>query len=217
MNIALRFLVFCLLLLMAACSLVGGGSKAGQSIHSPLPVQSPAADTDWPVVTWQLAIAKPASERLLDTTRIAVRPQANELQVYRGAVWTMPPTELVETSVLRVLEDAHRLPGVARSSSGLRADYRLVMDVRRFEADYAGQDLPTATIEVTAKLLHSQTQRVVAAHTFTQQQRAQGTALVHVVPAFEMALGQLSHAVAGWVLQAGQQDRTLMQDSTGHR
>ena len=192
--------------LLGGCALVGGGKNGGITIHSPLPTRSmPLAEG--PVLPWQLSISRPSAERMIDSARIAVRPQPNELQVYRGAVWSMPATDLVETSVLRTLEDSGRLGGVARSSSGLHGDYRLVMDIRRFEADYAGQSTPTATIEVSAKLLHSQSQRVVAARTFTERAPAGGTAVAEVVPAFGTALERISRDIAGWTLQSGQQDR----------
>ena len=196
-------LVLALPLLLGACSVLGGGKPSHITIYSPLPVSSPAGSDGWPQVDWQLAITKPSAERMIDSPRIAVRPQAQELQVYRGATWSMPATDLLEASVLRLLEDSGKAPGVARMSSGLRADYRLSLDIRRFEADYANQAVPQATIVVTAKLLHSQSQRVVASHTFSQAVPASGTALPQVIPAFEQALGQISHEIAGWSLVNG--------------
>ena len=198
--------------LLGACALVGGGKNGGITIHSPLPTRS-ASLAEGPVLPWQLSISHPSAERMIDSARIAVRPQPNELQVYRGAMWSMPATDLVETSVLRMLEDSGRLAGVARSSSGLHSDYRLVMDIRRFEADYAGQSTPTATIEVSAKLLHSQTQKVVASRTFVERRAADGTAVETVVPAFQTVLDQISHAITGWVLSNGQSDHKAVQTS----
>lgn len=192
--------------LLGACALLGGGGKDSKiTIYSPLPASDSQASTAWPQVNWQLGIAKPSAERMLDSPRIAVRPQPQELQVYRGATWSMPTTDLLEASVLRLLEDSGKAPGVARMSSGLRADYRLSLDIRRFEADYAGHALPTATIEVTAKLLHSQSQKVVASQTFRQGITAGGTQLPQVIPAFEQALGIVSRDIAGWSLHQGQE------------
>ena len=53
------------------------------------------------------------------------------------------------------LEDSGKILAVARPGSGVRGDYQLVMDLRRFEADYAGAAVPSATIEVNAKLVHA--------------------------------------------------------------
>ena len=210
MNRLTRYSLLVLLSgLVAGCALVGGGKSGGIAVHSPLPTHGTAAP-EGPVLPWQLVIARPSAERMIDSARIAVRTHPNELQVYRGAVWSMPATDLVETSVLRALEDSGQLAGVARSSSGLRADYRLVMDVRRFEADYAGRSTPVATIEISAKLLHSQTQRVVASQVFLHHEPAGSTALTDVVPAFQTALSRSSLAIAGWLLANGQHDHQVL-------
>ena len=57
---------------------------------------------------------------------------------------------------------------------------------------------------VSAKLLHSQSQRVVASQTFNQVVPATGTALDQVIPAFEQALSRISHDISGWSLASGQ-------------
>src|SRR3546814_6044180 len=73
---------------------------------------------------------------------------------------------MLEVAVLRALEDSGRIGAVARQGSGINGNYKLVMDVCRFEADYAGAAIPSATIEVNAKLLHPVDQQVVASRTF---------------------------------------------------
>ena len=82
---------------------------------------------------------------------------------------------MIEDTVLRALEDSGKIPPSPAQGSGIGADYKLVMDLRRFEADYAGAAIPSATIEVNAKLLHAGDQRVVASRTFLQVQPASGT------------------------------------------
>src|SRR3546814_15264019 len=96
---------------------------------------------------------------MLDGTRIAVRPVPGELQVYKGALWAKDPGEQLRDAVLQTLEESGKLAAVARQGSGLAADYRLELDVRRFEADYAGGAVPAATMEVNAKLVRSVGQR----------------------------------------------------------
>jgi cholesterol transport system auxiliary component len=77
--------------------------------------------------------------------------------------------------------------------------------VRRFESDYAGNSVPSATIEVTAKLLHVKTQQLAGSRTFLQTQPAASTAVPEVVAAFEQALTATSREIAGWALMTGEQ------------
>ncbi|QCO66925.2 ABC transporter [Luteimonas yindakuii] len=195
----------CLLpVLLAGCSLLGGGSREPVTTYSPM-VET-RTDAAWPTVDWQLTIVPTTAPRVVDSPRISVRRTPSELQVYAGSVWAQPATELVELALLRTFEASGRIPAVATSGAGIRADYKLVLDLRRFEADYAGRDIPQATIELGARLLHNHDQRVVASRTFLQTVPAGNTAVESVVGAFEQALAQVSHDVAGWTLVSGDGD-----------
>ena len=193
------------LTLLAGCSVLGNGKQRDPvTIYAPQVKVTP--DPSWPSVTWQLAVAKPTAARVVDSPRIAVRPVPGELLVYRGVTWSQPSTDLIEATVLRALEDSGRIPAVARTGSGIRADYRLIMDLRRYEADYAGNAVPSATIELTAKLLHTTDQRIVASRTFLQAEPSAGVEVAHVAIAFDTALEKLGSQVVGWVLTTGEAD-----------
>lgn len=192
-------------LALAGCASLLGGDGARDAIYAPEPaVRTEAA---WPRVPWQLVVSTGSASAVTDSQRIAVRPQPNELQVYKDASWARRPTDMVEDAVLRTLEASERIGAVARVGSGINADYRLVLDLRRFESDYRGGAMPSAIVEVNAKLLHSIDDRVVASRTFVQSQPASGTAVPVVVDAFGAALADVGHAVAGWALEAGDAHR----------
>ncbi len=194
----------------AALSLLAGCSVLGTEQRDPVTIYAPqvkiAPDPAWPAVRWQLAVTKPTAARVVDSPRIAVRPIPGELQVYRGVSWSQPSTDLIEATVLRALEDSGKIPSVARLGSGIRADYRLVMDLRRFESDYAGAAVPSAVIELNAKLLHTSEQRVVGSRTFLQTRPASGTEVAQVAVAFDQALEELGRDLVGWTLRTGDAD-----------
>lgn len=193
------------LLLLAGCSVLGNGKQRDPvTIYAPQVKVTP--DPSWPSVTWQLAVAKPTAARVVDSPRIAVRQVPGELQVYKSVTWSQPSTDLIEATVLRALEDSGRIPAVARAGSGIRADYRLIMDLRRYESDYAGNTVPSATIELTAKLLHTSEQRIVASRTFLQVEPSAGVEVAQVATAFDTALEKLGSEVVGWVLTTGEAD-----------
>lgn len=201
-NATRAALVLALAVGMGGCSLLGG-SKESATLYAPQPVVQ--ADAAWPQVDWQLVVNAVQVARPMDSVRIAVRPTPQELQVYKGAQWAQRPAEMVERVLLRLLEDSGKIPAVARAGAGVNADYRLVLDVRRFEADYAGTDVPSAVIEINAKLLHAEDRDVVASRTFVQATPAAGTAVPQVVAAFERSLGSVVRDVAGWTLTAGRE------------
>lgn len=186
---------------LAGCSILSDKPKSTSTIYAPDPrVQ---AEPGWPKVDWQLVLSSPSASRLIDSLRIAVRPTPGELQVYRGAQWARPPSDMLQDTVLRTLEDSGRIPAVARQGAGISADYRLLLDIRRFESDYV-QGSPAATIEVSAKLLHVADQKVAASKVFLQAQPATSTAVADVAQAFEQSLAGIGRDIAGWTLASGQ-------------
>ena len=190
-----------LLATLAGCSSLLG-PKETPSIFAP--ELATTADPAWPSATWALGTVRPTAARILDGSRIAVSPVPGELQVYKGAMWARTPPEMLEETVLRMLEDSGKIPSVARQGSGIGAEYRLVMDIRHFESRYdAGGSTPAAVIEVNAKLLHVPDQAVAGSRTFRQTQAASGTDVALVADAFGQALGTLSREVVGWTLATG--------------
>lgn len=184
-------------LLAPGCSLLGS-RKTPATQFAPMP--TPTLDASAPRLDAQLAIGPVQTARPYDSLRIAVRPTPQELQVYKDGVWVQRPSEMLTASLLRLLEDSGRVRAVARAGSGVNAEYRLLLDIRRFEADYAGGATPRATIEVSAKLLRSAASDVVASRTFLETEPAAGTAVPQVVDAFDRALARIDGAIAGWTL-----------------
>lgn len=189
---------------LAGCSVLSDSRSPPPTIYAPLPQVQ--ASADWPQVQWQLTIARPEAARMLDTLRIAVRPNGQEMQVYAGSNWARPPADQIVDALMQVLADSGRAPAVTRQGSGMGNDYRLLLDLRRFDSDYAGQTNPQAVIEVNAKLLRMRDQRVIANQTFRQAHQAADNEVPQVVAAFETGLTALTHDLAGWTLRAGQAD-----------
>jgi len=192
-------------LLISACSLLGKGTRDPFTIYDIDP--RVAAEPAWPQVDWQLMLPRVDASRVGDSLRIAVRPTANELQIYKGARWARVPTDMIESAILRTMEDSGRIQSVARQGAGISAEYKLLLELRRFEAVYTVAGMPpTVQIEINAKLLHTAKQQVAASRTFLQQVPATSTAIGDVVEAFDQGLHTVTGEVVGWVLVSGNQD-----------
>ena len=123
-------------LLLGACSLLGaGGERERGTIFAPAPAIQ--ADPAWPAADWQLSVNPPTAPRTVDTFRVVVRPTPGELQVYKGAIWSQPAPDLVQDAVVHAFEDSGRIGGVTRNGAGINSDFQLLLDVRRFDSDYA--------------------------------------------------------------------------------
>lgn len=206
MTIAMRRLIHAplwpalLVAVLAGCSILP--EKTEISLFAPDPRVQP--DPSWPTVDWQLAIPRPAGAAVVDSARIAVRPAPGELQVYKTAAWTQPALDLVHDAVLHAFEDSRRIAGVARRGEGLNADYQLLLDVRRFDSDYAEAGGPAAVVEIGAKLLADDTDQVIASRVFRHAVPASATDVGSVAVAFEAALANATRDIVGWTLAEGQ-------------
>ncbi|SDY61896.1 cholesterol transport system auxiliary component [Lysobacter sp. yr284] len=188
-------------LALSGCSILDEKPKTPTVQYAPDP--RVPADPSWPQANWQLSVSVPSAARMIDSLRIAVRPSGDEVQVYKGAAWAKLPSNMIEDALLRTLEDSGKIAAVARQGSGIGADYKLVLDLRRFESDYAGNAVPSAVIEINAKLFHNVDQKVVASRTFLQSTPAATTEVRDVVAAFERSLAAGTGEIAGWALVSG--------------
>jgi len=167
------------------------------------PETGPLTIADAPSVHWQLVVARPLSDPALDSPRIAVRPQPGELQSYRGARWTAPAPDVVETALIRAFQDSRKIVAVGRAGDALRADYVLQLDLRAFEAVMVN-DAAQVHVAVYATLLHAGSRQVVAGELFEHRSTASGGAMADVVAAFGAALGVVVPELASWTLRSGE-------------
>jgi len=157
-----------------------------------------------PSVPWSLTVIRPSSTAFLDSNRIAVRPEPNVLQVYKGANWADSLPDLVQAGIVQALENSGRIKSVSRQNSGVPAEVALLLDIRQFESVYAdGVKIPSAVIQIHAKVLEYPSNRVIAARTFAVNVPSNSKEIPDVVLAFESGLNTAIADIAAWTLANG--------------
>lgn len=165
------------------------------------PADDPAKE---PKVPWSLTVIRPNSTSILDSNRIAVRPEANVLQVYKGANWSDSLPDLMQSVVVESFEDSGAIATVSRQNSGVPAEVALLIDIRQFEAVYAsGAKIPDAVIQLHAKVLEYPSNRVIAVKTFHAKVPAASKEIPDVVQAFDQGMGTLTAEIMAWTLAKG--------------
>lgn len=162
----------------------------------------PAAPAGEPVA-WQLAVDEPTAAEPLDGVRIVLAPGGGEFGVYRGARWGERAPRLLQDLLLRSLADSGRIAGLGRGTDGVRADYRLLIDLRAF---HVAADADEARIALSARLLRWPEGTVVAAQAFEAEAPVARGGIPAVVAAFESASAELVPALAAWTLAQGEAD-----------
>ena len=193
-------------MLLAAALLAGGCSilpeREPVTIYQPVRTAVPVP-ADWPQVKWSLLVSRPVAGTQIDSERINVQPAPGTVQVYKAAAWTDAAPDLLQISLLKGFEDSQRILSVSRSGGGVRGEYQLLTELRRFESIYAQPGQAQATIEVYARLVHTNDGRVVAAKSFTGSEPAASENVPAVVDAFSRLLDRTTGEIVGWTLNSG--------------
>lgn len=190
--------LFALLLAALLTGCLPGASKRPAATVFDLQPAAQAAVT--PTRPLQLLIAEPRTSAMLDSPRIAVRPQPNQLQVYRGVAWRDPAPRLLHDQILRGFEDAGAFAAVGRSGSGLRGELLLSLELRRFEAEYPDEGgSPRAVIELQAVLLRGGSGEALGTRRIEVIRPSAGTAPAEVVAALSEASAGAIDQLVRWV------------------
>lgn len=165
-------------------------------------------------VSWQLIVEEPSSVKALGTNRITLVREGNSVEYYKGARWTDRGPRLIQARIIEALEDSGRIASVGRETSGLNADVRLKMDLRKFQAVYDGAGAPTIEIEISGKLLDSRSRDIVATEIFTTAEVADSSRLNDIVRAYNKALGKTARKMALWTLATYRAEPSAIEENT---
>lgn len=200
-------LLTALLAMMLCTSLAGCISLISEP--DPITVYSlrvkPLSDSvTMPKVPWSLTIIRPNTTSILDSNRIAVRPEPNVLQVYKGANWSDPLPDLLQSVIVEAFEDSGAITTVSRQNSGVPAEVALLIDIRQFEAVYEdGAKIPVVVLQLHAKVLEYPSNRVIAVRNFNARIPAASKEIPDVVQAFDLGMNTLTVDIMSWTFANG--------------
>ena len=146
-----------------------------------------------------LRITRPASAGHLAGRRIAVLPPDGRLSVYQGASWNDPAPLLVRNRLLDVFQADARLSALSSDDRILQADFEIDSDLRAFQVEYRS-GTSYAVLRLDARLVRTDTGRIVASRRFDLQQPLAGTSVAQAVQALGQTSDALALALRGWAV-----------------
>lgn len=190
---------------IAAVAALAAGCFGGVREQAPPPLiyridaPSLAAGTALPV---DLKIIVSGSAPGLDETQIAGRWPGQRLDYLAGARWADRLPVLVESALVEAFQDSGRLRSVQGDLGRFRASHTLVVEVRRFEADYAAGGAPVAQVSLAVALGRASDRRVLAAFTASASEGAAANRQTAVVEALGTAFSRAANDAAAKVFEA---------------
>ncbi|HEU4516834.1 MAG TPA: ABC-type transport auxiliary lipoprotein family protein, partial [Steroidobacteraceae bacterium] len=126
-------------LIVAAAAALAAGCFGGLKNEAEAPniyrIEAPQLDTG-PALAAELSVVVERTAPGLDVDRIAGRWPGRRLDYLAGARWAEGLTALLQSALVESFQDSGRLRSVQGDVGRFRATHALVIDVRRFEADY---------------------------------------------------------------------------------
>ena len=107
----------------------------------------------------------------LDTSRLMVRPKADQVSYYKGTAWSDRLPRLVQTRMIETFQNS----GAVKSVSPSSGQYALQTELRAFNIDVTS-GRAAAEIDVFAKLVNTNTGKVVASKGFSSRVPAEAPA-----------------------------------------
>lgn len=180
--------LICLSLL--GCALAGG-SRAPSTYDLVAPRSFAASAKPAP---WQLMVYEPTATNALDTSRLMVRPKADQVSYYKGIAWSDRLPRLVQTRMIETFQNSGAVKAVSPSSG----QYALQTELRAFNIDVTS-GRAAAEIDMFAKLVNTSTGRVVATKSFSARVPAKTDAPGDAIAALNQAFTELLQDTTTWV------------------
>jgi cholesterol transport system auxiliary component len=161
-----------------------------------------------------LSIGRPDVAPGLDTNRIAVL-KGRRLDYYRAARWGGSMTEIVQTFLVDSLEDQRVFRSVTAEQARVAGDYVLDVEVRDFQAEYAGEDgAPSVHVKMIGRLIRVADRELAATVAAEASVPASDNRMHEVAAAFESAAHKVALELARQTASAVAQDRSEERVST---
>ncbi|MEH6630714.1 MAG: ABC-type transport auxiliary lipoprotein family protein [Halopseudomonas aestusnigri] len=156
-------------------------------------------DSSLPTVPWQLVLEQTGANASLNTTKIALQREANQMEYYANAGWVDKAPIMVQTLLVESFENTGKIIAVGRETIGLRSDFILKTELREFQTLYFDKS-PTVRVVINAKIVQMPRRTIIGSHSFEENVRAQSDQLDAVVAAFDEGLGKVTKKLVEWTL-----------------
>jgi cholesterol transport system auxiliary component len=179
--------VIALVLMCAACTSGLHSSLAASQVYVLRAADAHAVTTPAPSGA-TLQVARPIASPGLESDRIIIVEPEHRMSFYAHSQWAAAVPALVETVVVARLRSAGGWAAVNDSESAFHSEYYLQIGIRRFEAEYTTQAVPTARVSFDCAIGRRASRELVANFTAEGAAVASANRVGAVVDAFEQAL-----------------------------
>lgn len=150
----------------------------------------------------QLIVDLPMLYPPIDNVRVALKPQEQTIDYYADVEWADRLGLLLQESLIYSLQNADKLRGVSRPTEGIRADYALKTEVRKFYIDQSDKTHASAAqVEYMVHLVKLPERHIVASRQFNHTQMVPENTMDAIVKSLNSAHLEATRVLISWVLE----------------
>lgn len=149
-----------------------------------------------------LRLATPATVDALSGSRLLVQVADHSYQAHPGVRWASPVPQLWRDWLLDAFWRDGRVDALSTSSDGLQATLELGGMLRALNHEFADAR-SIAVIRFDARLVDTESRRIIASRRFEVEEEVQGTDPAHVVMAMGRAADALAAQLLPWTVEQG--------------
>jgi cholesterol transport system auxiliary component len=186
-------------LIVAAAAALAAGCFGGLKNESVAPriyrVEAPAFEAG-AALPADLSVVVERTAPGLEGDGIAGRWPGSRLDYIAGARWAGDLARMLQSALVESFQDTGRLRSVQGDAGRFGATHTLVVEVRRFEADYTAGPLPVAQVELAVTLGRNANRQVIASFTATASEGAAANRQTSLVAALDVAFARAAAELA---------------------
>ena len=150
----------------------------------------------------QLVISSPVAVKLLAGENILVKPSANEVTYYGGAVWGDRLPKLLQARMVEAVRQTGRFRAVSDGSERINGDVTLATTIEAFQVEVTGESAE-ANIILHCKLIHVASGKVYSSRRFIKRVGASNREVDAGVVALNSAMNDVLVSMARWIVKRG--------------
>ncbi len=140
---------------------------------------------------------RPQAAPGLDTEHIALRRSAQRLDYYAASRWPAPLPDFLQSLAIEALRASGKFRIVQADRATFAAEQVLQIEIRRFQAEYAGEGAPVVHVQLLATLGRRNDRSVLAIVNAESAVPAAENRMQAVVAAFQKAAAAALADLAG--------------------
>ncbi|MGH6866060.1 MAG: ABC-type transport auxiliary lipoprotein family protein [Methyloceanibacter sp.] len=176
---------------LMGCAIASGGAKPPATYDLIAPRSFAGSARAAP---FQLVVYEPTTVHALETNRLMVRPEADQVSYYKGVAWSDRLPRLVQARMIESFQNS----GAVKAVSSTTGQYGLATELRAFQIDVSGTQV-SAEVDIFAKLVNTGSGRVVATRGFNARVPAASDKPDDAIAALNQAFTEVLQDTTTWV------------------